>query len=110
MATFTFKPKYGASQAKAPRVKSAQFGDGYEQRVGDGINLIRRPWPLNFEGTKAEIEEIDTFLENEQGITSFNWTPPIGLAGKFICREWATAINEYDNWTLSATFIEIMGE
>jgi len=52
MTTFTFSPKYGAALSKEPRVKMAQFGDGYQQRVGDGINTIAREWSLNFEGTK----------------------------------------------------------
>ena len=110
MTTFTFSPKYGAALSKEPRVKMAQFGDGYQQRVGDGINTIAREWSLNFEGTKSDIDAIDLFLTTEGGITSFNWTPPSGASGRWLCRNWSPSINEYDNWTLSATFEEMFGE
>ena len=39
----------------------AQFGDGYMQRVGDGINNTPRQWQLQFKGSQQYIEEIDSF-------------------------------------------------
>lgn len=110
MTTFTFSPKYGAALTKTPRVRAAQFGDGYQQRVGDGINLIPRSWSLNFEGSKADIDAIDLFLATESGITSFNWTPPTGATGKWLCSDWSPSINEFDNWVLNANFQEVFGE
>ena len=109
MSTFTFSPTYGATENVAPKVKKAQFGDGYQQRTGDGINRTARLWSLTFEGTKADIDAIDLFLETEDGITSFDYTPPCGPAGKFICSGWSSSINQFNNWSLSANFQEVFG-
>lgn len=90
MATFTWSADYGASVDLQPRVKQVSFGDGYEQRVADGINTLRQMWQLNFSNrTLTEINAIDTFLRARGGIEAFDWTPPrASVAGKFVCRSW----------------------
>ena len=37
----------GIQQTVKPRVLKAQFGDGYEMRVRDGINNTPREWSLH---------------------------------------------------------------
>jgi len=110
MTTFSVEPTYGAQVKKAPKVRLSVFGDGYQQRVGDGINRTARVWTLNFVGDKSAIDAIDLFLATEDGITSFTWTPPTGAVGKWLCSEWNNAIIEYNHWTLNATFSEVFGE
>lgn len=106
--TFSYIPTYGASEKTAPRVLSARFGDGYEQRVADGINSIKRVWTLTFSKSTADMANVIAFLANEGGVTSFNWTPPRGASGLFICREWDSAVQDgYD--TASFTFEEVFG-
>ena len=109
MTTFSFSPTYGATENIAPRVKKAVFGDGYQQRVGDGINRTARLLSLSFEGTQADIDAIDLFLSTEDGITSFDFTPPSGAAGKFICSAWSSSINQFNNFVLNANFEEVFG-
>jgi len=104
--TFTYNPTYGASEVTKPRVLVTTFGDGYEQRVVDGINHIRRVWNLTFSKTGADMAAVISFLENEGGVTSFNWTPPRGSAGLWVCREWSRAVNDaFDQVTLQ--FVEV---
>jgi phage-related protein len=110
MSTFTYSPKYGAAFTKSPKVRIAAFGDGYQQRVADGINTTPRGWSLSFEGTKTEIDAIELFLATENGVTSFDWQPPTGSAGKWICSQWSNSIIEYDHWSLTANFQEVFGE
>ena len=110
MTTFTYSPTYGAAENKTPKVRASVFGDGYQQRVGDGINRTARMWALGFERPKSVIDAIDLFLATEGGITSFDWQPPSGAAGKFICKNWSSSINQYDNWVLNANFEEVFGE
>lgn len=110
MTTFTYSPTYGATENNTPKVRKAVFGDGYQQRVGDGINRTARMWSLGFEGVKSDIDTIDSFLETEDGITAFDWQPPAGPSGKWICSDWSTGINQYDNWVLNANFEEVFGE
>lgn len=109
MSTFTYIPVYGATETTRARVLKAQFGDGYVQRVADGINNYPRTWSLTFSKTQSDIETILTFLETEGGVTSFDWTPPRGSAGKWICEEWNTSVNDgYDQLTVQ--FTEVFGE
>lgn len=102
--TFTYIPVYGAQLQTKPRVLTASFGDGYEQRVADGINTIRRVWNLTFTKTTTDMAAVIAFLENEGGITAFNWTPPSGSAGLWVCREWNNTINDaFDSLTVQFT-------
>lgn len=110
MTTFTASPSYSVNMTKAPRVRKSQFGDGYQQRVADGINTISRAWNLVFKGNQSEIEAIESFFVTEGGITSFDWTPPTGSAGKFIAEEWNLTVADYNNWSISVTFNEVFGE
>ncbi|WP_038188352.1 phage tail protein, partial [Xenorhabdus bovienii] len=86
--------------------RSVQFGDGYKQTSGDGINSQRESWPLSFVGALFEIEPIIAFLREHQGWRSFKWRNPLselGLyqAGKFNIQ----ASGAY--FTLSVTFTRV---
>ena len=109
MSTFIIEPSYSANQSQSPRVRVAQFGDGYSQRVGDGINLLARQWSLVFNGNAAEMDAVEAFLETESGITSFDWQPPTGSAGKFACMAWNRSIAGFNNESVTATFTEVFG-
>ena len=53
----------GASEAPKPRVLTAQFGDGYEMRVRDGINNSPRKWSLVFNNrTREDIDNLYRFF------------------------------------------------
>ena len=110
MAEFTYCPFLGANVTKTPRVRVAQFGDGYMQRVGDGINNTPRQWQLQFKGSQSYIEEVDLFLSTAGGADSFDWQPSTGADGKWICSSWSVSAGGKNNWSLSATFTEVYGE
>ena len=46
--TFEFPARVNAAGDMRFRVRKAQFGDGYAQVSGDGINPIVRSWDLTF--------------------------------------------------------------
>ena len=110
MSTFTWSPAPGASLAKQPRVRSAQFGDGYEQRVGDGINNSPRAWTVDFTRKTSDIDAIDGFLDAANGTASFDWTPPSGVAGKWLCAEWGRSVTDNRVQAISAVFREVFGD
>ena len=57
----------GAGRTTQRRVLSAKFGDGYEQRVLDGINNIEETYDVSFRNrSKAEINTIADFLDDQQ--------------------------------------------
>ncbi len=110
MSTFTWSPAPGATESVEPRVSSAKFGDGYEQRVGDGINTRPRTWSLNFTGPTVRTDEIAAFLEARNGVESFDWTPPYGPAGKFKCESWSRSVPSLFIQGINATFKEVYGD
>ena len=53
----------GIAEAPKPRVLKAQFGDGYEMRVRDGINNTPRKWSLVFNNrTREDIDNLNRFF------------------------------------------------
>lgn len=110
MSTFTWSPAPGAAQQKTPKVRTSQFGDGYQQRVGDGINTISRAWTLTFRRLTADVDAIDAFLTARAGVESFDWTPPSGSVGKWICKSWSQGIPAMQLQEINATFEEVHGD
>lgn len=111
MATWTIAPDFSSEVDEKPRVLSSQFGDGYQQRAGDGINIRAQVWNLTFASrTSTERDAILAFLRARNGIESFDWTAPDGVVGKYICREWTYSPKTAANNTLSAKFEQVFGE
>lgn len=107
MATFTWLPSPNSRRESRPRILSAMFGDGYEQRVDDGINNLLPVWSLVFDvRSAADTTAIDNFLSANKS-TVFDWTPPFGAAGKFICRSWDINALGPDTYEITATFEQV---
>jgi phage-related protein len=108
MATFTIAPDFSSPMTVKPRVLMAQFGDGYSQRVADGINTQPEEWSLTFSArTPTERDVILSFFEARGGWDDFDWTSPAGTTGKFICSEWGYAPNSAASNTITATFKQV---
>lgn len=106
MATFTYTPDYPAQVEYRPRVRVAQFGDGYQQRVADGINTAMDAWSLTFTvRTDTEASAIRDFLAARGGYEAFDWTPPNeSTAIRVVCREWSRAFDHTNKNTVTARF------
>lgn len=74
---------------KQPRLNIAQFGDGYEQRILDGINTAILRFRVTFDGRPSSvILAMDAFLEARKG-SSFDFKYPVdGVVYKVFCDEW----------------------
>lgn len=107
MSDFNYQPTYGAAVAHGPRVRVAQFGDGYEQRVADGINTDMQQWQLMFVKATATIAAIDAQLAGYGGVTRFTWTPSGRSEIKVVCREWSRSYTDKGVDTLSAKFDQV---
>ena len=107
MNTFIWGPGPDPVETKKPRVITAQFGDGYQQRIGDGINKNPRTWSLKFTRLTADIDAIAAFLDSHAGLDAFVWVPPTGPTGKWICAEWSRRVPIRDLHELTATFVEV---
>jgi phage-related protein len=109
MPTFSYQVDYSAQVVNTPRVKSMRFGDGYEQRLADGINTQPAVWNLTFANrSNADTSAIHTFLSARGGVESFDWTPPDSTAAiKVLCRDWTKTMNRYNLNTITATFEQV---
>lgn len=104
---FIWTPSFTTNLQKKPRVQSAQFGDGYEQRMRDGINSNPRTWGIVFNGIKdADANAIMGFLDGLAGVDYFTFTDPEGVTAKYTCRDYTRSWDAYNSNTLNATFKE----
>ena len=96
-------PDKGFTRKTSPRVFKADFGDGYSQRVGNGINVLNETFSINFANRpKADIDQITNFLETKAGVTSFDFTYAEGGSEttiKVLCSDWSQswAYDDYYN-------------
>ena len=73
----TISPDRGIGRQSTPKVLVAKFGDGYEQRIADGINSIQETFNVTFNNrTAAEIDDITGYFASLKGTTAFTYTIP----------------------------------
>lgn len=91
-----------------PRVNVAQFGDGYSQRGGDGLNASSRSFQAQWPTLTVEQQEaIEAFFEQHTS-TAFRWTPPLtSIERKWIASDWTPGYVQGDLVSLSATLTEV---
>ena len=113
MATFpSITASYGAQKTSRPKVRTVQFGDGYEQRVMYGVpsHMSPKEWSLTWQNiTEANADTIETFLDARAADgASFDWTPPDeATAYKWVCAEWSKTIPYNNRATITATFRQV---
>ncbi|PHM46495.1 phage tail protein [Xenorhabdus miraniensis] len=83
---FTYIPRVNPTGDITQKVRSVQFGDGYTQRSGDGINSEHQSWTLSFVGNKQYIDGIRQFLARHGGYRTFKWKNPLLDTGLYVCR------------------------
>jgi len=98
METFPYIPHTGSQGQMTPRTLVVQFGDGYVQEAGDGINPMLRTWNLVWQnldgvtGATPTLKNINDFLTAHAGYLRFLWVqlPPFDIEGAktFVCKEW----------------------
>ena len=113
-------PDKGMTLATTPKVRLANFGDGYTQRISYGINSLAQQFSVSFnDRTKAEIDAIVSFLNEKEGVESFDFTFPFKGDGvssnedeteltiRVYCSTWQQSFSYDDFYSLSATFIRV---
>jgi len=104
------KPDKGMTRTGKPVVHLAKFGDGYEQRLVNGLNALTETFSISFNNrTKEEIDDIVAFFENKAGVTAFNYTiPDSNNSGettvKVVCDTWKKTFTFGDYYSATATF------
>lgn len=98
----------GTRRAVKRRVNTAQFGDGYSQRSGDGLNTSPRTYTASWGAiAAAEAETYEAFFDAHKS-TPFLWTPPLESAE----RKWIAGDSDQgylggSTVSLTCTFTEV---
>lgn len=105
---FTWLPEFSAANTEEPSVKPIKFGDGYEARFSDVINVNRQSWALTFteKRTPGSTSAIRAFFRARRGVESFTWTSPLGETATYVARRWTTT-TEQGYITVKVTFEEV---
>ena len=108
METFNWTPQKSSTASISPRVRVIKFGDGYEQRIQDGINNDLRSYNVTFVGLFDDITLIDEFLTRQGGVHAFKWREPnTHKTITVVCRSWSSTPNGAAK-TITATFDEVV--
>ena len=110
----TIIPDKGLSKSNKPVVFIAEFGDGYEQRIANGINNLKQEFSVSFATRpKAEIDDIIGFFESTNGVTAFDFTfADTNESGneetvKVYVKEFKQNWDYDDYYTCTATFVRV---
>tara|TARA_Y100000817_G_scaffold196288_1_gene153509 strand:+ start:528 stop:926 length:399 start_codon:yes stop_codon:yes gene_type:complete len=101
----------------SPKVRIAAFGDGYQQRIADGINTLEDVFTANFTNrTKAEADDIEAFFRDKKGVSSFDFTFPDSNSSsndsagdpvttvKVVCTQWSQQFSNSGSYNITSTF------
>ena len=78
------KPNLSNRKSHTPRLLTAQFGDGYEQRMPDGINHNPIRWSLTWNAlTNSEADDIEAQLQGYQ-FQPFDYEVPGDEARRYV--------------------------
>ena len=99
----------GFTRQSTPKIHMADFGDGYTQRIADGINNLQQTMEVSFSTRpKAEIDDLVAFFESLGGVNKFEMTIDDTNGAetiKVLCQQWSQTWTFDNFYSLSATFI-----
>lgn len=105
------QPDKGFTRDSKPKTHTISFGDGYEQRIADGINNLEQTINVSFSTRpKAEIDDLVAFFESLGGVSKFRFDIEDSNAGsstetiKCVCDTWNQSWAYDDYYSLTATF------
>jgi phage-related protein len=79
MATLVLQNRITQTSSKTYKFNTiiANYGDGYMQRAGDGINKKRESWALIYDNlTQTERDTLATFIDSVGMNDTIEWTAP----------------------------------
>lgn len=111
--TSRFIPDRTMQRTSKPKVYRAAFGDGYEQRIAQGINNISESYSVSFVNReKTEIDDIVAFFDSLNGVTNFSFTIPDSNVDsvvkettiKVVCEDYSLTYTNDEFYGCQATF------
>ena len=105
-----FTPDKSASTSVTPKLVTAKFGDGYEQRTTLGINTKNYSYSVTFSNrTLSEAQELSDFFDEVLGVKAFEYTLPGNDLSDYktvfvVCDDYSRTL-DYNNYnTITANF------
>lgn len=90
LQTLPFCPQPGYTCENEPRRKVNQFGDGYQQRIVDGLNPLLRKFSLTFNLRHQQAVSLDRFFATHGGVKAFYFREKSSEQQiKVICSKWS---------------------
>lgn len=108
--TFIFGIRVGSTGTITQATWENDFGDGYTQAGGIGINTQSQSWEVSVTGSLdvgEELRQVRDFLDQHEGYKSFTWTPPGGDSGRYRATGYKLDPHGSGLYTLSATFKQV---
>ena len=93
-----------------PNTRTVRFADGYEHRIIFGVpeHQIPKIYNLTFNVSLTDANTIMAFLDARYlDSASFDFTPPNGTQGKYVCEKYNEDMILSNRSTVSATFREV---
>lgn len=106
MADWVWVESAGTTLREEPRLRTARFGDGYEQRAPDGINHRPQMWDMVFDEVEDDVaDEMIDFLRTHDGVTAFSYVPLRSTTAiQVLCKSWSRTVAGPGLSSLRATF------
>lgn len=108
METFHWQVAPNMSEKAEPKIKIVKFGDGYEQRIKDGINNDLRSYNVTLKVAREDAHHINDFLTRHGGLYAFKWRE--ANTNRLItvkCSSWTSNVMNTVT-TITATFEEVV--
>lgn len=99
-----WRPTFPYGIKTEPRLQVSQFGDGYQQRIIDGLNAEKRTWSLQFNGRHSEIiTAMDAYLTALRGSQFPFFDPVTKTIVQVFCDNWNV------NWAMRKPDGDVIG-
>lgn len=96
-------PALPLEMSETPRVRGLRFGEGYSQRMADGLNWLDAEARLSWEPiTLTEMQSLIQFFRTMKGTSPFTYTMD-GETRTYVATDWRKVKNSATSWRVEAT-------
>lgn len=107
--TLPWCPQPGYTVEEEPRRKVINYGNGYQQRIEDGINTLLRKYSVTYKIKNNESAQFRSFMKEHGGVRAF-YFKDVALGGelvKVICNKFPRSVTK-THTTFNCEFEEVV--
>ncbi|WP_294086556.1 phage tail protein [uncultured Actinobacillus sp.] len=109
LKTLSWCPQPGYTVEEEPRRKVLNYGNGYQQRMEDGINTLLRKYSVTYKIKNNESAQFRNFMKEHGGVRAF-YFKDIALGGelvKVVCTKFPRSVTK-THTTFTCEFEEVV--